>query len=754
LVQVWNSYPPTLPKVQNSAGDFRDFQQRARSFSVMAAYIDTPRGLNLTGAGEPERLEARYATSRLFPMLGINTVAGRGFTPEEDSPGSPSTVLISQHLWQRHFGSDPGVVGQTLTLDGRSYVLAGVLPVELELAPTTDLWMPMGQYGIGPDPYRYHEFNIIGRLKPGANIGQARIELTALNRQAQRALPDTHKNFGVVVTPMEAPSATKMRTALLVLFAAVALVLLVACSNFVNLLMARNAARERELALRVALGANRSRLLRQTLAESVLLSLLGGVLGLLIAEVGLRLLGVLVPAELADVNESSLNVWVLAFALALSFLSGIACGLIPGLQVSKPDLQRILREGTRAKGATRGHAIRRALVVCEIALAIIPLVGAGLLIRSLQHLLEVNPGFRHDHTLVMEVDKPQYSPEEQSKLTVDQRLAFLREQSTQYDALIQRIEALPGVKAAGGVSVLPLGTAMRSASRFLVEGQPVPADGVRPVAETRSVSPDYFAVMEIPLRAGRPLDAHDYASQNILINEAIAEKFWPGIDPVGKRINFCTLEPEPCWTTVVGVVGNVHQYGLEAASTFDTYSTLGWLPYTVVRTASNPIALAQTVIGEIHKVDPDLPVTHVMTLDNLFTESVAPRRFSTFLLSLFAGLALLLATIGVYAVTSYAVRMRTNEIGVRMALGAQSGNIWWLIISGGMRLIVAGVGLGLAGAFALTKLIQSLLYGVTAADPITFSCVGILLAGVALLACYVPARQAMRMDPLAARRRE
>ena len=754
LVQLANSYPPLLPQAPNSAGDFQDFRQRAQTFASMAADIDTPRGLNLTGEGEPARLEMRYATSGLFPMLGVRWAAGRGFTAADDHPGAPLTVLISHQLWRQRFASNPKVVGRTLTLDGRGYTVAGVLPEDFRLAPSTDVWLPIGEYDVGPDPYRYHEFNIIGRLKPGVRIEQAQAELNALNAQQQRAYPDTHKNFGVSVMPLENPEARKMRTALLILLGAVGLVLLVACANFANLLMTRNAARQRELAARVALGANRRRLLSHLLTESITLALAGGMGGILLAKAGLRIMRALVPPDFGSLNDTGLNLWVLGFTLMLSLLSGIACGLIPALQAAKIDVHSMLKDGLRVTGAPAKQAARRTLVVSEIAISLILLTGAGLLIRSLQRLLEVNPGFRADHVLALEIDRPQLSPAQQGKLTNDQRIAALNQASMAYERMLQRIRALPGVEAAGGISVLPLGTALQSASRFLVEGQPVPADGTRPVAETRSVSPGYFAAMRIPLRQGRFLDAHDSGSQNVLINQAFADRFWPGGNAIGKRFNMCSLAPEPCWTVVVGVTGNVHQYGLEAAPTFDSYGAVGWQRYTVIRTASNPILLAQTVITQIHKFDSTLPVTHVMTLDRLLSESVVSRRLSTFLLELFAGLALALATIGIYAVMSYAVRQRTNEIGVRVALGAQPGNIRRLVIASGARLMLAGLAIGLAGALALTKFLSALLYGVAATDPITFGGVALLLASVALLACYLPARQAMRIDPVAALRLE
>jgi len=393
------------------------------------------------------------------------------------------------------------------------------------------------------------------------------------------------------------------------------------------------------------------------------------------------------------------------------------------------------------------------LVISEIALALIPLVGAGLLIRSFHRLLEVDPGFQRNHILAMEVDQPQLPAAEIIKLSPEQQVALSKKQSLQFDQLLQKIQELPGVKAAGGISVMPLGTAMRSASRFVIDGQPLPANGARPVAETRVVSQGYFAAMGIPLRMGRPLDAHDYGEQRVVVNDAIARRFFAG-DAVGKRVNLCSLDPTPCWSTIVGVVGNIHQYGLEAEPTLDIYFTGGWTQYVVISASSDPTTLGQAVVTQVHSFDPTLPVTHVMTLDNLFADSVSSRRFSTFLLGMFAGLALLLAAMGIYGVMSYVVSLRTNEIGIRMALGAQPRDIWRLVIGRGTVLAFAGVALGLAGAFALTKLISSLLYGVKATDPLTFSGVALLLVSVALLACYVPARRAMRVDPMVALRYE
>ena len=754
LVQIWNTYLPQFPQVPNSPGDFQDFRRETHNFSDMAAYVDLPDGVNLTGEGEPQRLEVRYAASGLLPILGIQPVAGRAFTPDEDKPGATPVVMLSHRLWQSRFGSDPGVVGRMFMLDGRGYALIGVLPASFRIAPTTDIWMPVGQYGDDLTSHLHHEFNILGRMKPGVTIGQAQAELVTLNHQEEKAFPDTHKNWGVLVTPMANPSAVKMRVALLVLLGAVGLVLLVACANIVNLLLARNAVRQKEIALRIALGASQSRLLRQLLTESIVLSFLGGALGVFLASAGFRLLGGFLPPDLAGLKETGLNGWVLGFTIAVSLLVGMVCGLIPAVQSLKQDLHGVLKEGTRTAGAAGGQKIRSLLVVSEIALALIPLVGAGLLMRSFHHLMEVSPGFQADHILAMEVDQPQLPVSEVLKLTTGQQFELSKKQSAQFDTLAQKIQALPGVKAVGGITVMPLGSIMHSASRFVIDGQPLPANGARPVAETRVVSPGYFAAMEIPLRMGRPLDAHDYGEQRVVINEAIAKRFFAGGDAIGHRVNLCSLDPAPCWSTIVGVVGDVHQYGLEATPTLDIYFTGGWTQYTVIRTVVDPVAIAQAAIAEVYKFDPTLPVTHVMTLDNLLADSVSSRRFSTFLLGMFAGLALLLAAMGIYGVMSYVVSLRTSEIGIRMALGAQPRDIWRLVIGRGAKLAFAGVALGLVGAFALTKLISSLLYGVKPTDPVTFGSVALLLVGVALLACYVPARRAMRVDPMVALRYE
>ncbi|MGH9711694.1 MAG: ABC transporter permease [Candidatus Acidiferrales bacterium] len=753
LVQVWNTYP-TWGQLPLSPGDYRDFQQKSREFSGMAAYVDVPQGFNMTGQGNPERLQAAFASSELFPLLGIRPVAGRTFTPDENKPGSAPALMISHRLWKSHFGADPTVVGRTLTLDGRGYTLAGVLPGGFQLVPAADLWLPIGQYQDDLAGRIHHPFNVLARLKSGITITQGESELQTLNRQVELSFPDTHKGWGVIVRRMEDPAAVKLRLALVVLFAAVGLVLLIACANIVNLLLARNAARQKEIALRIALGADRLRLIRQLLTESVLLSLLGGTLGILLAGFGFQLLGAFVPPDLAGVKAVGLNGWVLGFTLAVCFITGTVCGLIPALQTLNQNLNDVLKEGGRTSAGSGGQKIRNVLVISEIALALVPLVGAGLLIRSFHRLLQEDPGFRPEHVLTMEVNLPAIPLEVFNKMSADQQTELAQKQSIQFEEIARRIERLPGVKAVGSANVLPLGSAIRSSSRFVVEGQPAAPAGARPVAEIRSASLRFFAAMGIPLLQGRLFTEADYGLSNIVINEAMARRFWPGGDAIGKRINVCSLNPQPCWSPIVGIVGNVHQYGLERVPTLDAYFTRGWNDYFVIRTTADPASLAHAAAEEVHKADPNLPVTHVTTLDSLLSESVSPRRFSAVLLGIFAALALVLAAVGIYGVMSYIVSLRTNEIGIRMALGAQPRDILSLIVGRGTRLAAAGIALGLAGALALSRLLSSLLYGVRATDPATFAGVALLLAAVALLACYLPARRAMRVDPMVALRYE
>jgi putative ABC transport system permease protein len=754
LIEVWNTYPPVVPQGGLSPGDFQDWRRTATTVSEMAGYSWIQQGFNLTGDGDPQRVQVSYATSNLFPMLGLSPAAGRMFVPDEDRPGSAPIVLLTHRFWQSRFGADPGVVGRTVTLDDVRYTVAGVLPANSHLLDSPDLWMPLGQFGDDLSEHLHHEIVAIARVKPGVRIAQARAEFEALNRQSAIAYPREHKNFGVEVRPMQDASAAQMRQSLLVLFAAVGLVLLIACANIVNLLLARNAAREKEMALRTALGANPSRLMRQLLTESMLLSLMGGALGLLLAAVGVRILGSAVPANLAAVRETQLNGSVLLFTIVVCLAAGIVCGFLPALQARTANVNAVLKQGGKDSGGLSSRRLHNLLVISEIALALIPLVGAGLLLRSLHELLNVSPGFRADHVLSMQIPQAAIPDAQFSKLTPAQRRQLTDKKSLEFQQIVEQVEGLPGVESAAGIDVLPLGSEIKQASRFVVEGQPIPDAGVRPLAEFRTVTPGYFSAVGIPLLSGRALRQEDWDGLHVDINEAMARRFWPQGDAIGKRINFCSFDPQPCWISIVGIVGNVHQFGLDAAPTYDVYFSGGWTPYLLIHTASDPQRVATAAANVIHKIDPALPVANVMTMDEVLSGTVSPRRFSAVLIGIFAGLALLLAAVGIYGVMSYMVGKRTNEIGIRMALGAQPRDVLRLVVGQGAKLALLGIGIGIAGALVLTRLMENLLFQVKPADPATFAGVAIVLAIVALTACYIPARRAMKVDPMTALRYE
>ena len=754
LVEIWNTYPAQIPRTGLSPGDYADWHQQATSFSEMGAYGDTSKGFNLTGDGEAQRVLVGYASSELFSMLGARVVAGRLFVPEENRTGSAPIVILGHRLWESRFGGDAGVVGRSVTLDDKRYTVVGILPAGFQLLRWADLWMPLGQFDDDLTEHVHHPFAVIARLKLGISLSQAQDEIGRLNQQEGIAYPDAHKGFGVLVQRLQDPSATSLRGTLLVLFGAVGLVLLIACANIVNLLLVRNAAREREIAVRTALGAGPWRLIRQLLAESLLLSMLGGVMGVFFAKGGLKVLMALVPADLAILNGTGLNGWVLAFTVAICLATGLACGLLPATRTLTTNLAGVLKQGSKGTSSSGGHKTHNLLVISEIAMALIPLIGAGLLLRSFQHLLDVDPGFRAEHILTMEIRQPALSFAEINQLSREQQLKLGEKQSLQFEEIAAQVRGLPGVKEVGGIDDLPVGNEFRQASRFVIEGQPIPAVGIRPIAQTRTVSLGYFSSLAIPLRAGRTFNEDDWRVLNMVINENMARRYWPQGDALGKRVNFCSLDPKPCWFSIIGIVGDVHQFGLDDGPTYDAYFAGGWTPYLVVHTTSDPVKLAAGITDVVHKMDPSLPIAHITTMDGLISDSVSPRRFSAVLVGIFAALALLLAPIGIYGVMSYTISQRTQEIGVRMALGAQLTNVRAMILGQTLRLTLIGVGLGLAGAFVLARSLASLLFGIGTYDPVTFLGVAFLQITVALAASYVPARRAMRVDPIVALRHE
>jgi putative ABC transport system permease protein len=754
LVEIANTYLPQIPKAGLSPGDYADWKRQNASFSEMGAYAKVLQGFNLSGEGEAQRVQTAYADSGLFPMLGIRPAAGRSFLPEEDKLGSAPVVILGHRLWQSRFGGDPRVVGRSISLDNQRYTVVGVLPAGIQLSRSADLWMPFGQFNDDLTEHVHHAFSAVARLKSGISLAQARDEVGRLHQQEAIAYPDAHRNFGVLVEPIQDASAARLRTTLLVLFGAVGLVLLIACANLVNLLLVRNAAREREVAVRTALGASPWRLIRQLLTESTLLSLFGGLLGLLFAVAGLKALLAFVPSELVVLRDAGLSGWVLGFTAAVCLATGLACGFPPAVRMLRNNLAGVLKQGSKGSSAPGHHRTHNLLVISEIAMALVPLIGAGLLLRSFLRLLEVDPGFRPGHVLTMEIQQAGISFAQYNQLSLEEQLEYGRKQARQFEQIAAQIGTLPGVKEVGGIDDLPLGTELRQATRFIIEGQPIPDSGGRPIAEFRTVSLGYFSSVGIPLREGRFFDEDDFKQQNAVINETMARRFWPQGNALGKRINLCSLDPKPCWNTIIGIAGNVRQYGLDHEPTYDVYFVGGWTPYFIVRTTSDPLTIAASVTEVVHRFDSNLPVTNVMTMDNLISGSVSPRRFSSVLVAIFAGLALLLAAIGIYGVMSYTVSQRTQEIGVRMALGAQMASVRGMILGETLKLTLLGVGLGLAGAFVVTRFLTSLLFGVGVYDPVTFVGVAALLVGVALVASYIPARRATRVDPIVALRYE
>ena len=756
LVEIYNTYFPQVPRGGLSPGDYADWTTQNKSFSEMGGYAEVSQGFNLTGDGEPQRLIAGYASASLFPMLGIRPVVGAFFQPESDRAGSAPVVILSHRIWQSRFGSDPAVVGRDITLDARRFTVIGVLPAGFQLVRWADIWLPFGQYPDDLTEHVHHAFTAIARRKPGVSLEQARDDIQRLHEQEGIAYPDSHKNFGVVVQQLQDPSAAALRRTLLVLFGAVGLVLLIACANIVNLLLVRNASREREIGLRTALGASPAQLVRQLLTESVLLSLGGGALGILLAFVGLRALMAFVPANLVVIQDAGLNLWVLGFALAVCIAAGLISGLLPSLRTLRTNLATVLKEGSKGSSAAGQRRTHSVLVIAEVAMALIPLVGAGLLLRSFQHLLQIDPGFRPEHVLTLEIPQPSMSFEDYNKLTLDEKLALGPKFAGQFEQISGEIRALPGVKEVGGIDTLPLTNELRRASRFVVEGQPILVAGARPLAQTRTASLNYFSSLGIPLRAGRFFVQDDWKlQQNVIINQTMAQRFWSGDDnALGKRVNLCSLDPAPCWFTIVGVVGDVHQLNLESPQTYDVYFSGAWTTYLIVRASGDPTALVSAITEVVHKADPTLPIARVLTMDNQLSESISPRRFSAILIGVFAALALLLSAVGIYGVMSYTVSQRTQEIGIRIAMGAQRSAVQTMILVQSLKLTLLGVALGLSGAFILVRFLSALLFGVGAYDAFTFAAVAFLLVIVALAASYLPARRAVCVDPIAALRSE
>jgi putative ABC transport system permease protein len=746
LMAVWEDATAFgFPRNTPAPANYLDWNKDNRTFADMAAYED--RSLALLADGAPERIQGFAVTANLFEVLGVVPALGRPFAAADDRPGAPEVVILSDGLWRRRFGASPAVLGTSVLLDGRPYAVVGVMPRGFGFpSARAQAWVPVAFTSETAASRGNHYLEVVGRLAAGASPAQATADLETIARRLEREYPETNKGIGALAVPLHEQKVGDIRTSLLVLLGAVGLVLLVACANVANLLLARSVSRQREIAVRAALGAGRGRLVRQMLTESVILGLLGSLAGLLLARVSLRLLVPLVPESVAAPESIALDARVLVFTLGLALFTGFVFGMAPALHLSRTALAGAVREGTRSsEGGGRGRT-RGVLVAAEVALSLVLLIGAGLLIKSFDRLRRVDAGFRAERMLTMGVDLPSTAYPDAPR-----RRAF-------WDALLLRLPTLPGVESAAVITHLPL-TFDGDNWLFLPEGQEDGGDGTLPVAVYRVVSRDYFRTVGIPLRRGRAFEETDRAGmpQVAVVNHKMAETYWPGQDPLGRRIRIGRGE-RALWLTVVGVVGDTRQTDIHQPPKPELYRA-----YTqaesgprdiVVRSAGDPLSLAAAVAREVHALDPNLPVSDVRRMEDVASEAVARPRFQTLLLGVFAGAALLLALVGIYGVIAYSVAQRTREIGIRLALGATRADIVRAVMGPGFRLTLAGLGVGLVGAFATSRLLAGLLFGVSAIDAGVFAAVPALVLAVSLLAAYLPARRGALLDPVRALRWE
>jgi predicted permease len=756
LTLIWTKLEKLgLEKTWSSEPEVLDLRQQSTLFESLGVINDG--SFSLTGGGEPEQLNGLQVSTNLFSMLGVKMKIGRDFAPDEEKPGASRVAILSHGFWRRRFGGEQGVIGSTIHLNGNPTTVVGVLPAhfalllpaEALLPADLEVWIPYAVDYAKQDRHS-HGVMVIGRLKRGVTVAQAQAEMDAI---AARLYPIhyTGSGFALKVVSMHGDIVKRARPALLMLLGAVGFVLLLACANVANLLLARATARDKEIAIRAALGAGRFRVVRQLLSESVLLALPGGLCGLLLAVWGVDVLLKLSPADLSRMEEVSINGWVLLFTLSLTVLTGMLFGLVPALQSSKSDLTNSLKEGGRSVAGGASHWLRNAIVVGEIALSLVLLIGAGLVMRSFWRLMNVDPGFDPHRVLAMDLRLPESKYSEGPT-----RINF-------YQQLIEKVNALPGVESAAAISHFPLSQTYHSGA-MTFEGVTANAERGNLASfevDRRAITPDYFKVMKTSLLAGRFFTPQDESGGPpvVIIDETLARRLWPNVSPVGKRVTYGRfLEKPEVWLEIVGVIKHIRHHRLDAEVREQIYFPhVHWQTGRMtlaIRTASDPDHLVGAVRQAVRSLDPDQPVYQIRTMDGLVAKALAPARFTLLLLTIFAGMAGLLAMIGIYSVMAYIVTQGTHEIGIRMALGAQARDILILVMWQGMSLAVIGVTLGLIGSFALQRVMNGLLYEVSATDPATFVVISLLLACAALLACYVPARRATRVDPLIALRYE
>jgi putative ABC transport system permease protein len=751
LVMVWGTYP-NFGQTSTSLPDFRDFQAQSTTFEHLTALTSTSSNLSIAG-GEPERVGRVIATANFFQTLGVRPHAGRFFLPE-DEQGTGTAVsaaqpvaVISHRLWQSRLGGSPNVVGREIFLHGRPFTVVGVAPAGFRFGEEADVWTPLN---LAATNGRRSEFlDVVGRTRPGVALEQVRTEMRTINRRLAEQYPETNSTIGVEVTSLHEEVVGTLRPALLALMGAVGLVLLIACANVANLMLTRAAAREREMAIRAALGAGRGRIVRQLLTESVVVALLGAAMGLLLATAGIEALRSARAELIPRFAEVRMDPWVLAFTVGLAVVTGLLFGLAPAVQLKRRALSGALRSGGRGMaGASGARRLRSALVLSEVALALMLLVGAGLLIRSFNRLQQVDVGFDPKGVLTAQVALPaaQYAEEAQQR-------AF-------FERLLEGLSSAPGVQSAALVSNVPLSGSAGYWS-FEIEGVPDPAPGSIVDTQPFTATPEYFGTMRIPLLAGRMFSSQDHAEAPpvAIINREMARRYWEDRSPIGARITYGNpADTATQWMTIVGVVGDTRVTGLTDGPYPQTYvpaaQTGASSMVVALRTSGDPTRLAGTVRRVVSELDPTLPVFEVKTMEQWLSQMIAQPRVGTTLLGVFAAIALILAAVGIYGLISYTVAQRTAEIGVRMALGAQPRDVLRLMVQQGMKPALAGIAVGIVGAWAATRLIQSLLFGVSPTDPLTFLAVVLFLAATALLAAYLPARRATRVDPMIALRAE
>jgi len=755
IVMLWEVSPAGRHQNSTSRGNFRQWRQQSTSYQQIAAFAD--QRSNLTGAGEPEELSVQIATPELFKVLGVDPILGRTFLPDDAEEGKPAVAVLSYGLWQRHFGGQPSVVGQGITLNDKKYTVIGVMPRNFRFhiqqrsgtGRPAELWiiLPMPT---GPGANERGRFlSTVARLKDGVTVEHAATELRTIHARLSDETPEFNKNWAAEVLPLREQFFGNVRRPLWLMLGAVGFVLLIACANVANLLLSLATSREKEIAVRAALGARRTRIVRQLLTESLLLALLGSVLGLAFAWIGIKALIMISPKDLVSLQSVGMNVTVLLWTLGVSVLTGIIFGLAPALHVSRLNLNDSLKEGGESESAqaSGSRRLRSVLVVSEIALAVVLLASAGLLIKSFIRLQQVDRGFDTDNvlTMVIPVSVARYSEDAQ----------FVNF----FVQVLERVRHIPTVRSAGIVNYLPFYGGLGSSTGFKILGRPEPPPGQGPTCDVRVADSGYFQAMGIPLLRGRYFSDSEQREQRhvILINEALAGAYFGEEDPMGQRLDVLMFDtPQPA--EIVGVVGNVRYDSLIDESPPAVYFPHPDLTYSfmtlVVRTDGDPSAIAPAVLREIRSLEPNQPVSNVRTMNQVMSEWVARSRFNTLLLGLFAGLATLLSAVGIFGVMNYSVTLRTREIGLRLAVGAQPRQVLLLILKQGFWLTIVGVILGLGAAFALTRLLSGLLFGVAAVDLTTFATISLLLVFVSLLACYLPARRAMRIDPLSALRYE